>query len=265
MDILGEIIAAKRIRIRGEMRDLPWALLEAEPLWAEPRRSLAAGLRREAGPIRFLTEIKRASPSAGAIALDADAVHVARAYRDAGSSGLSLVTEEEYFRGRPLELPSLRDTGLPILMKDFFVETWQVARARSLGADAILLILALDDLPLLRELAAAARELGLDVLAEVHSEAECEAAARLGVPLIGVNNRDLSTFAVDLKASERLIHYIPPDVVRLSESGIRTRADVLCLEAAGFDALLVGESLMRAREPGMALRELSGSAGEGRA
>jgi len=259
MSVLRDIIAAKRERVRVWLRERPWAVLESAPPYSEGRRSLRASLSRGEGPIRFLTEIKRASPSAGAIALEADAPAVARRYAEAGSSGISLVTEEQFFRGRPDDLPLVRAVGLPVLMKDFFVDPYQVAQARSLGADALLLIAAIEDRPLLRELRAAARDLGLEVLLEVHDEAECEVAHELGAELVGVNNRDLSTFVVDLATSERLSSRLPRGPVRLAESGIRSRADVLRLEAAGFDGLLVGEHLMRAGDPGRALLELRGA------
>lgn len=213
-------------------------------------------------PVRFLCEIKRASPSAGEIRPGADASRIAEAYRDAGASGISLVTEESFFGGRPEDLPGVREAGLPVLMKDFFVDPWQVGHARALGADAILLIVALDDRPLLEELRAAARELGLEVLVEVHEASELELAWRLAPELCGVNHRDLRTFEIDLALGERLLPDLPLAAVRLAESGIRTRADVVRLEAAGFDGLLVGEQLMRAADPGVALRELRGVAAD---
>jgi indole-3-glycerol phosphate synthase len=259
MSILHEIIVAKRDRV-AELRTVtPWLALRAAAGFAEPRRSLAAALRRD-GAVRFLCEIKRASPSAGEIRPEADAPRIAEIYREAGASGISLVTEEQFFRGRPADLPGVRAAGLPVLMKDFLVDPWQVGQARSLGADAVLLIVAVNDRPLLEELRAVARELELEVLVEVHDAAELELAWRLAPELCGVNHRNLSTFEVDLGLGERLLPDLPPAAVHLAESGIRTRADVVRLEAAGFDALLVGESLMRAPDPGAALRELRGGA-----
>jgi indole-3-glycerol phosphate synthase len=230
--------------------------------FAEARRSLAAALRRSAAldPVRFLCEIKRASPSAGEIRPGADAPRIAEIYREAGASGISLVTEEQFFRGRPEDLPAVRVAGLPVLMKDFLVDPWQVGQARSLGADAVLLIVAMSDRPLLEELRAAARDLELEVLVEVHDAAEIEVAWRLAPELCGVNHRNLNTFEVNLELGVRLLPSLPPATVHVAESGIRTRSDVVRLEAAGFDALLVGESLMRAEDPGAALRELRGTA-----
>jgi indole-3-glycerol phosphate synthase len=260
MSILRDILAAKRDRVSVLRREAPWSALRAATGFAEPRRSLAAALRRPtaADPVRFLCEIKRASPSAGEIRPGADAEAIAATYRESGASGISLVTEEQFFRGRPDDLPVVRAAGLPVLMKDFMVDPWQVGQARSLGADAILLIVAVDDRPLLEELRAAARELSLEVLVEVHAEGELEVAWRLAPELCGVNHRDLSTFEVDLDLGPRLLPRFPDGAVRLAESGIRSREDVSRLQAAGFDGLLVGESLMRAADPGAALLVLRG-------
>jgi indole-3-glycerol phosphate synthase len=279
MSILHDIVAAKRDRVAELRRATPWLALRAMDGYAEQRRSLAAALRRGghkdpqgqpsrmpgAGPaalhpVRFLCEIKRASPSVGEIRPGADASSIARLYREAGASAISLVTEEQFFHGRPADLPAVRAAGLPVLMKDFLVDPWQIGQARSLGADAVLLIVAMNDRPLLEELRATARELELEVLVEVHEAAEIELAWRLAPELCGVNHRNLNTFEVDLQLGERLLASLPTSAVHLAESGIRTRADVVRLEEAGFDALLVGESLMRAADPGAALRQLRGEA-----
>jgi indole-3-glycerol phosphate synthase len=298
VSILRDIVQAKRERLHLWKRLYPLSTLRGEPIYREERRSLASALRRagsepqemspeqrremspeqrrEMGPerlrevdpgqitgsrddLRFLCEIKRASPSAGWIREHADAPRIARLYAEAGASGISLLTEEQYFRGRLDDLPKVREVGLPVLMKDFFIDPFQVELARGLGADAILLIAALGDAPRLAEIRAAARELRLEVLVEVHDERECELSHRLDPELAGVNNRNLATFEVDLAASERLRPLLPASTVALSESGISTRADVVRLGAAGFDALLVGESLMRAGHPGDALRLLRGA------
>jgi indole-3-glycerol phosphate synthase len=295
VSILRDIVHAKRERVKALKRSYPVSSLRADPIYSEERRSLASALRRESltrssrrdadpldraklddrsgpanrpvpafDPIRFLCEIKRASPSAGWIREHADAVQVASLYAQAGAGAISLLTEEEYFRGRLEDLPRVREIGLPVLMKDFFVDPFQVELARGLGADSLLLIAALDDAPLLQEIRAAARELRLEVLVEVHDDWECEIAHRLDPELVGVNNRNLATFDVDLGVSERLRSLLPPHAVALSESGIRTRDDVERLEAAGFDALLVGESLMRAEHPSDALRILRGDDSRGR-
>ena len=167
--------------------------------------------------MRFLCEIKRASPSAGEIRPGADAPRIAEIYREAGASGISLVTEEQFFRGRPEDLPAVRAAGLPVLMKDFLVDPWQVGQARSLGADAVLLIVAMNDRPLLEELRAAARELELEVLVEVHDAAEIEVAWRLAPELCGVNHRNLNTLEIDLELGVRLLPGLPPAAVHLAE------------------------------------------------
>lgn len=260
--ILEEICRTKRERVAELRRERSFADLESSELYAVERRSLSTALRRgnaedPGDPVRFLCEIKRASPSAGWIRPGADAVEIAEYYERAGASGLSLLTEEAYFKGVLDDLPRVREVGLPVLMKDFFVDPYQVVLARSMGADALLLIAALGDRPLLREMRAAAKELGLDVLLEVHDEWECEVAHELAPELSGVNNRNLKTFEVDLATSERLYELLPKGT-RLAESGIKTRDDVVRLERARFDGLLVGESLMRKEHPGDALLELRG-------
>ena len=261
MSVLRDICRAKKARVKTLRREWTTANLEGGAHYARPRLSLARALRREepsVDEIRFLTEIKRASPSAGWICQNADAVAVARRYAEAGSSAISLLTEEEYFRGRLDDLPLVRAIGLPVLMKDFFVDPYQVILARGMGADAILLIAAIDDVPLLREVRDAATELGIEVLLEVHSESECDLVHYLEPELAGVNNRNLATFEVSLETSETLLPRLPETATRLSESGIRTRPDVERLAAAGFDGLLVGEALMRAEDPGSELELLRG-------
>lgn len=280
MSILHDILTAKRRRIDLLARERPAATWADDPLYHEPRRPFARALRRESSPepgtapgaagpaapgvaavaaVRFLCEIKRASPSAGPICLEADAVEVASAYRRAGAAAISLVTEEEWFRGRPDDLPRVRAAGLPVLMKDFLVDPWQCAQARALGADAVLLIAAAAGFAPLAELRAAARMHGLDVLVEIHDESELEPALQLDGELYGINHRDLATFEVDMERGARLVRRLPAGRVKVAESGIRTRTDVERLEANGFDALLVGETLMRSPDPAGALRLLRGA------
>lgn len=261
MGILEEICKTRREALRSSRNRISPADLEGSRWYDSPRRDFAEALRRgdENDPIRFLAEIKRASPSAGWIRPDADPTTIAREYNDAGASALSILTEPDYFRGDPSYLGEAREeVRLPLLMKDFFVDPWQVAWARSLGADAILLIVAACDRSLFGDLLAAARELGLDCLVEVHDESECERALMGGARIIGINHRDLRTFSIDETLGERLIPRLDPEIVRIAESGIRERSDVERNEAAGFDAVLAGEALMRAPSPGEALRALRG-------
>jgi indole-3-glycerol phosphate synthase len=260
MGILEEICTSRREAIGLLKPRLPYAKLEAGSLWAESRRPFGSALRREPdAPVSFLAEIKRASPSSGAIRAGADPVPIAQAYAGAGAAALSILTEPEYFDGDPAFLGAVRGAvDRPLLMKDFLVDEWQVAWARSLGADAVLLIVAALDRVLLRDLWLAARDVGLESLVEVHDAAELDRALELGAAIVGINHRNLKTFEVDTTLSRRLLPRIPAGVVRVGESGIRTRADVVELEKAGLDALLVGESLMRAADPGAALRRLRG-------
>ena len=263
MNLLDRICGRRRETIRSLRARLPLSALEASPLWVEARRPLADALRRPPGAgVRILAEIKRASPSAGPIRPGADPAEIAKLYAAAGASALSVLTESEHFDGDPSFLALARGAAdLPLLMKDFVVDEWQIPWARSLGADAVLLIAAVLDRPQLSDFAAVARELSLGALVEVHSEAECDRALELGAELIGINHRDLATFEIDLEMSARLRPRIPAATVAVAESGIRTRADVLRLEALEIDALLVGESLMRAPDPGAALRALRGTEG----
>jgi indole-3-glycerol phosphate synthase len=266
MSRLVEICARRKETIRPLRSKYPLSALEDSPLWREERRDFAGALRRQpasAIAVRFLAEIKRASPSAGPIRPGADPAEIGRAYAEAGASAISVLTESEHFDGDPAFLAQVRAAvELPLLMKDFVVDEWQILWARSLGADAVLLIAAALENAQLRDYAAVAREVGLAALVEVHTAAECDRACELGAEIVGVNHRDLATFTIDLGLSERLRPIIPAERVMVAESGIRTREDVVRLESLRVDALLVGESLMRAPDPGAALRALRGAEGE---
>ncbi|HVV86006.1 MAG TPA: indole-3-glycerol phosphate synthase TrpC, partial [Kofleriaceae bacterium] len=234
------------------------AEVEAAALEVPPARSLARALRREPGqPARVLAEIKRASPSAGPIRPDADPVAIAHDYEAGGAAALSILTDRRYFDGDLRFLSRVRAAvELPLLRKDFLIDRYQVLEARAAGADAVLLIVgALDD-ALLAELHAFATQLGMDALVEVHDRAECERALAIGARLVGVNHRDLRTFTIDLGLTAALAPLVPAGTVLVAESGIRTPADVARVVEAGADAILVGESLMRAASPGQALRAL---------
>jgi indole-3-glycerol phosphate synthase len=212
--------------------------------------------------LSVIAEFKRGSPSAGAINPDADVAAVVEAYERGGAAAISVLTEARYFQGSPAHLEAIRAAvDVPLLRKDFIVDPYQVAEARAWGADAILLIAAALDDAALRELHAAAGELGLEVLVEAHTAAEADRAVAAGAALIGINNRDLRTFVTTLETAERLRGRIPPGVVAVAESGIETPADVARLRAAGYDAFLVGESLMRQPDPGAALQALLGEPG----
>ena len=223
-----------------------------------PVRSLEAALRR--GPrerVRVLAEIKRASPSAGPIRPGADPVAIAREYAAGGAAALSVLTDREFFDGDLAFLPRVRDAvALPLLRKDFLIDHVQVLEARDAGADAVLLIVAALSGPQLAELLQAVRAAGLDALVEAHTLAEADAALAAGATLLGVNHRDLHTFAIDMSLTEQIAKRVPSHVVLVAESGIKTADDVRRMGDAGAHAVLVGEHLMRAASPGAALAEL---------
>jgi indole-3-glycerol phosphate synthase len=204
-----------------------------------------------------LAEIKRASPSAGPIRVDADPAEIAREYARGGAAAISVLTDKQFFDGDLAFLARVREAcSLPLLRKDFIIDGYQIAEARAAGADAILLIVAALDEAQLIELLATAASYNLDVLVEVHDRDEAEIAVRVGATLIGVNHRDLKTFTMDMSLTGAIAPTLPPGTVLVGESGIRTAVDVRDLGASGAHAVLVGESLMRAPSPGDALREL---------
>ena len=210
-----------------------------------------------AGRVRIIAEVKKASPSKGVIRADCDAVAIARSYAAAGAAAISVLTEERYFRGRLADLARVRAAvEVPLLRKDFIFDPYQLTEARAAGADAVLLIVAMLDPRQLAELHGTATSLGLDVLIEAHTAEEVERAVAVGATLIGVNNRDLKTFVTTLATAERLRPLIPAGALAVAESGIETAADLARLHTAGYQAALVGESLMRAPDPGAALRAL---------
>jgi indole-3-glycerol phosphate synthase len=214
------------------------------------------GARAAAGPA-VIAEIKKASPSAGLIREDFRPAAIAERYEWAGAACLSVLTDEAWFQGSDRYLVEARQAcALPVLRKDFTIDPWQVYESRVLGADCILLIVAALEAARLHELHGRAREIGLDVLVEVHDEAELEQALACEAQLVGVNNRDLHRFVTDLATSERLRPLIPKEKIMVTESGVRCPADVDRLRRAGVDAFLVGEAFMRAADPGRALREL---------
>jgi indole-3-glycerol phosphate synthase len=225
---------------------------------APPTRGFAAALRRP-GVVRLLAEVKRRSPSAGEIRPGAAPGEIARAYEAGGAAAVSVLTDRTFFGGAPDDLPRARDaTALPVLRKDFTIDPLQVREARALGADAVLLIVRILEDAALVDLLGLATELGMDALVEVHHAGELERALRAGATLVGMNNRDLQSFTTDLSLSLRLARAVPPEVTFVAESGIRSGADVERLGAAGVDAVLVGEHLMRRPDVAQAARALVG-------
>jgi len=255
--ILDDIVAARRVDVAQARRDRPLAALRAAPLWSVPRRGFAAALARQ--PPAIIAEVKKASPSKGVIRADFDPVAIACRYAACGAAAISVLTEPRFFQGDGTHLESIRAAvEVPLLRKDFLFDAYQVAEARAWGADAVLLIVAMLDDTALGALLAAAHEAGLDALVEAHTAPEVDRAVAAGATLIGVNNRDLQTFVTTLETAERLRRHIPAGVLAVAESGIETGAHVARMAAAGYDAVLVGESLMRAPDPGAALVGLRG-------
>jgi indole-3-glycerol phosphate synthase len=258
-DILEQIAAYKRDEVVAARRLEGQDAVETRARAASPPRGFRAALERAAAPGRLalIAEVKKASPSKGLIRADFDAPALARAYEAAAAACLSVLTDVPSFDGADAYLTAARAaTALPCLRKEFLIDPWQVAQSRALGADAILVILAISDDALAAELLAEAARLGMDALVEAHNEAEVDRAVTLGAGLIGVNNRDLRTFVTDLAVTERLAPRIPPDRLLITESGIASGVDVARLAAAGARAMLVGESLMRQPDVEAATRAL---------
>lgn len=262
--MLDEIVAAKRTELAELKERVGKKELVRRACAMGRTRDFAAALAGDAGhPIRLLAEFKRASPSKGVIRADLTPVEVGRAYEDAGATAISVLTESRFFLGSLEDLAAVREAvRLPLLRKDFILDSCQLYEARAAGADAVLLIAAILDEAQLRDFREEAGALGMVALVEVHGEAELEQALASGAGIIGVNNRDLQTFAVDLETTFRLKRTIPDRIITVSESGIRTRADMIRLQEAGIDAALVGETCMRAEDPGAAVRTLMGTSAE---
>jgi indole-3-glycerol phosphate synthase len=258
---LDTILASTRAAVAAARELVPVADLERRAAAHRPR-GWAGALRKQSGQgPAVIAEIKKASPSKGIIRADFDIEWIARRYKAGGATALSVLTDEPFFQGslRNLELASAA-VPLPCLRKDFMVDEYQIVEARAHRADAILLIAAALSNDEMKRFATRARSIALDVLVEVHTGEELDrvldALGENGADAIGVNNRDLKTFDVKLERSLELVERIPPTVVRVTESGISSPEDIGRLRAAGFEAFLIGESLMRQPDPGAALKEL---------
>ncbi len=258
MDILQRIVQAKRAELARDIEALPMRRVVEMAGSAPVPRDFLAALRRP-GRLNVIAEIKRASPSRGGIRAEADVGAMARAYGEGGAVALSVLTERQFFLGDPAHLAEAKNAApLPALRKDFIVDEYQVYQSRALGADAFLLIARLLEAKNLERLIGVGRSLEMEALVEVHAEDEVRAALDAGARIVGVNNRDLATLQINLECSLRLAALLPESVVRVSESGIESRADLLRLRQAGYDAYLVGERLMRDSDPAAALRALIG-------
>jgi indole-3-glycerol phosphate synthase len=258
---LDRILAAHRERAAADDRklDLLVEAARARPATRGFRAALADHARRDGTAV--IAEVKRRSPSKGALAADLDPAALARAYAEGGAACVSVLTDAEFFGGSAADLAAARDaSGRPILRKDFTVDARDVCDARIMGADCVLLIAAALDDQELADFHRLAREVGLDVLVEIHDEAELERALAVAPDLIGVNQRDLVTFEVDQARAVRVAPLMPAGVVRVAESGIRDGTDAETLTAAGYHALLVGETLVRSGDPATAVKTLRAAA-----
>lgn len=258
MTVLDRILATKRDEVTLLRRPETRSLLRKEALNAPPTRDFAAALRRADRHPGLIAEIKRRSPSKGDLAPNLDPAALAVEYEAGGATALSVLTDAPHFGGAVADLQAAREaTSLPVLRKDFTIDEIQVYEARAIGADAILLILAaISDDALVRDLTDLAHALGLAVLVEAHNEAEVVRGVALDAAILGVNARDLGTFAEDLSGAAALITHIPATTVTVAESAIRTPDDAVQMAAAGFDALLVGEALVRSDDARTLARSL---------
>jgi indole-3-glycerol phosphate synthase len=254
---LDQIVASTRLKVAAAKRSADLRKLEQEAEAHSPRGFRHALDIKSKQGAAVIAELKKASPSKGLIRAEFDVVELAKELEQAGAGALSVLTDQEYFQGslENLQLAS-KAAGLPCLRKDFIVDEFQLLEARANRADAVLLIVAALEQPELESLARKAKVRRLDVLCEVHDDGELQRALDAGCDLIGVNTRDLRTFKVDLETAFHLAQSLPENIVGVAESGIRSGSDIARLRAAGYQAFLVGESLMRAARPGEALRNL---------
>jgi len=260
-DILERILAVKREEIAAARAQVSQAELLAQARARTDLRDFGGALRTAiaAGRAAVIAEVKKASPSKGVLRESFDPATIAASYARHGAACLSVLTDRQFFQGAPEYLVEARAaSGSPVLRKDFIVDEYQVAQARAWGADCILLIVAALEQPRMLALEAAAHELGMAVLVEVHDAAELERALALRTPLLGINNRNLRSFETRLETTLDLLAQIPQDRLVITESGIATPQDVQRMRAAGVDAFLVGEAFMRAPDPGRALAQLFG-------
>lgn len=261
MGILDEIVSKKKERLEHAKtivspRDIKSRIEDIE----KPRDFKAAIKRNSNEKIKLIAEIKKASPSKGIIREIFDPVEIAGIYEKKHVSAISILTEEDFFQGRLEFIPAVKEiTTIPLLRKDFIFDEYQIYESRANEADAILLIAAILDKNQANEYIHLAKELGLSVLFEMHDSKELEMALLIDADIIGINNRDLKTLKVDINSTFKLKKEIPPDKIVVSESGIKTKDDVLSLEAAGIDAVLIGTAFMEAEDIGKKIEEFFGS------
>lgn len=255
--ILDEIVASTKKLLEERKSKVPLPMVEREAAKQNPPQNFVSALKGQS--IKLIAEVKRASPSKGLLASNLDAASLVQTYEKAGATAISVLTENKYFKGSLSDLKLFRGkVKLPILCKDFIFDPYQIYEARAYGADAILLIAAVLSRSEIKKLLETAHSLGMEALVEVHSQGELEQALKLNPEVIGINNRNLADFNVDLETTANLRPFIPEDKVVVSESGIRTREDVKKVERAGVNAILVGEVLVKSAAPAAKIRELLG-------
>jgi indole-3-glycerol phosphate synthase len=262
-DLLAAIVAATQRMVEVRAAQVPVGEMDRRAAAVEPRPGCFKAALSRADRINVIAECKRRSPSRGVLKADYDPAAIARGYEKAGAAAISVLTEPAFFDGHLDHLAAVRrETTLPVLRKDFIVDRYQILEARATGADAILLIVAALQPPVLELLHRTASEAGLGVLVEIHDLLELPVALDAGASIVGVNNRNLRTLAVDTDVSREAIALIPDDVIAVAESGLKTGEDLRNLKNAGYDAFLIGERFMAAGDPGDALAGLLKSAGE---
>jgi len=258
-DILKRILSVKHDEVAAAQADIPLLELRAAAEKQPPTRDFVGSLRSKVAAAQpaVIAEIKKASPSRGVLRTDFRPADIAASYQQHGAACLSVLTDQQFFQGSPAYLQAARSAcALPVLRKDFLVDSYQVFEARAMAADAILLIAAALDLAAMRDFQAIADSLGMAALVEVHNRQELEVALQLATPLIGINNRNLRSFEVSLQTTLDLLSSIPQDRIVVTESGILANSDVALMREHGVNAFLVGEAFMRASEPGEALAAL---------
>lgn len=257
--ILDQIVAKKAIRLEQRRREKPLFQLKEEAAKLGRTPLDFTGALREGG-LSIIAEVKKASPSKGVIRPDFDPLAIAREYLAAGVQAMSILTEEDFFQGSDEYLRGIRKiAGIPLLRKDFVIDEYQIYEAYLFGADAMLLIAALLDPPTMRRFYQLATSLGLHCLTEVHNQEELDQVLRLGLPIVGINNRNLQDFSEDIRTTGRLVKQIPKDRVIVSESAIRTQEDIRLVREYGADAALIGEAFMRNPDVKRAVAELRGA------
>ncbi|MCX6003759.1 MAG: indole-3-glycerol phosphate synthase TrpC [Chloroflexi bacterium] len=255
--VLIDIVRSKKKELASSKRNFPLEEMKKMILAQLPPLDMAPVLKK--GGVQLIAEVKRASPSKGVVCTSFDPAEIAKIYVKNGAAAISVLTESAYFYGSLEHLKNIRiavNNRIPLLRKDFIFDPYQIYESRAYGADGLLLIVAILSSRKLSELLQLSHQLGMSCLVEVHDEAELEVALKSGASIIGINNRDLNTFTIDLKTTGRLRSLIPPDRIVVSESGIKSRADMEKLRQLGVDAVLIGEALMSASDMAAKIREL---------